>query len=881
MELSVSDHLEGILSDFEALKRSFDMEDIDDLPAFSPSSPLSSPFSPSSPGMVFRSNVDSRISPEPHLPLYQSHIRIGSNPSHSPGQKSCIGSSLSFNRGTIQMAKSNGNAHASLTRVSSFQTRLQSNGFSLSGPGSDSESLHSSTSSLEWQPAIKMVPPQRPSHLPMGMYEPGIRNAQISSPVLRKFSSSHGSVFHSELGRPAVRPASRDAINHSSLPSLDLHIAEDQGQDLIPSPNDAYPSPTGWSSPSQNRAPIFTKPISREPSFSSSSSSSSSPPHGNGCLDQATPPPFVSPAYSQPTRLLRFPIIVDGFLEKPAECQNLVSEVHVTPKPLPRTQLKVGPHVNSGPLNPVTTTHESPAGPQRNIFTNSEVGRLPGTLPLSLSLTPPLSPPEERRFHLASPAQVVQTPAPATFAGLAPLLPEPAIVEPASKVSLQSMMERARSFSRADKATPATVVRTQDTQYGSKMSVSTEESGNVSRLMENKLHEEAHLVCYLQRQDEEWDSQACMEARPQQSTRSMVTSSSTAKSRLEPAWAGMEDRGLPAAEEDGPVDDCGHPSGLGREPFGYVGIEAVLDQMRRKAMKTGFEFNIMVVGQSGLGKSTLVNTLFKSKISWKCAAEELEEKIPKTVELKSISHVIEEKGLKMKLTVIDTPGFGDQINNQNCWEPIMEFIQEQYEKYLREEIVINRKRRIPDSRIHCCIYFVPPTGHWLRPLDVEFMKRLGKVVNVVPVIAKADTMTLDEREEFKERIRQDLDAHGISTYPQRELDEDPEETMLNDQIREKIPFAVVGTDQEHQVNGKTVLGRKTKWGIIEVENEEHCEFARLRDLLIRSNLQDLKDITHNIHYESFRIQRLMERDVQPRSPGSVAHSPPVAKESNF
>ncbi|MEQ2191511.1 hypothetical protein XENOCAPTIV_029772 [Xenoophorus captivus] len=33
----------------------------------------------------------------------------------------------------------------------------------------------------------------------------------------------------------------------------------------------------------------------------------------------------------------------------------------------------------------------------------------------------------------------------------------------------------------------------------------------------------------------------------------------------------------------------------GTDLFGYVGIEAVLDQMRRKTMKAGFEFNIMVV----------------------------------------------------------------------------------------------------------------------------------------------------------------------------------------------------------------------------------------------------------------------------------------------
>lgn len=30
-----------------------------------------------------------------------------------------------------------------------------------------------------------------------------------------------------------------------------------------------------------------------------------------------------------------------------------------------------------------------------------------------------------------------------------------------------------------------------------------------------------------------------------------------------------------------------------------------------------------------------------------------------------------------------------------------------------------------------------------------------------------------------------------------------------------IPFAVVGSDQEYQVNGRRLLGRKTKWGTIE------------------------------------------------------------------
>ncbi|CAN9505908.1 unnamed protein product [Ophioblennius macclurei] len=339
------------------------------------------------------------------------------------------------------------------------------------------------------------------------------------------------------------------------------------------------------------------------------------------------------------------------------------------------------------------------------------------------------------------------------------------------------------------------------------------------------------------------------------SSYSSSSSSAMSEAAVPDALASPAVGGLYGEKAGGPAVD-----------FSYVGIDAILEQMRRKAMKQGFELNIMVVGQSGLGKSTLMNTLFKSKVSRKSVLATAQEKIPKTIEIKSISHDIEEKGVRMKLTVIDTPGFGDQINNENCWQPIMKFINDQYEAYLQEEININRKKRIPDSRVHCCIYFIPPTGHCLRPLDVEFMRRLSKVVNIVPVIAKADTLTLEERDFFKKKIREELRANGIDVYPQKEFDEDAEDRMINEKIREMIPFAVVGSDQEYQVNGRRLLGRKTKWGTIEVENIAHCEFAYLRDLLIRTHMQNIKDITSSIHYEMYRVRRLNENNTM------VAHA---------
>lgn len=95
----------------------------------------------------------------------------------------------------------------------------------------------------------------------------------------------------------------------------------------------------------------------------------------------------------------------------------------------------------------------------------------------------------------------------------------------------------------------------------------------------------------------------------------------------------------------------------------------------------------------------------------------------------------------------------------SSWDPILEYINDQYKKYLEEETNINRKARIPDTRVHCCLYFVAPTGHRMRPIDIEFMKRLDKCVNIVPVIAKADNLTLEEREAFRRRVS----LYGSST----------------------------------------------------------------------------------------------------------------------
>ena len=48
-----------------------------------------------------------------------------------------------------------------------------------------------------------------------------------------------------------------------------------------------------------------------------------------------------------------------------------------------------------------------------------------------------------------------------------------------------------------------------------------------------------------------------------------------------------------------------------------------------------------------------------------------------------------------------------------------------------------------------------------------------------------------------------------------------------------IPFAVVGSERNVIIGGKAVRGRKTRWGVVNVEDESHCEFVALRDFLTR------------------------------------------------
>lgn len=161
------------------------------------------------------------------------------------------------------------------------------------------------------------------------------------------------------------------------------------------------------------------------------------------------------------------------------------------------------------------------------------------------------------------------------------------------------------------------------------------------------------------------------------------------------------------------------------------------------------------------------------------------------------------------------------------------------------------------------------------------MRRLHTKVNLIPIIAKADTLTDDEVLQFKQRVRNDLihlhlslylyfpqvlsdiAHHNIQIFQAPTYENEDEETIAEaEEIASKIPFAVVGSDHFVQTtDGRTVRGRAYPWGVVEVDNEEHCDFVKLRQMLVRTYMEELREYTNDVLYENWRTEKLLSMGV--------------------
>ncbi|CDK29718.1 unnamed protein product [Kuraishia capsulata CBS 1993] len=294
----------------------------------------------------------------------------------------------------------------------------------------------------------------------------------------------------------------------------------------------------------------------------------------------------------------------------------------------------------------------------------------------------------------------------------------------------------------------------------------------------------------------------------------------------------------------------------------------------RKASKKGAQFTVVLAGQSGLGKTSFINTLFDEDLLQ--LKDYYEENGAPRSTTKINSHKIElvEDGHVLNFTCIDTPGFGDYENNKFCWFPIVRYIEEQFRSYACQETQPDRSNLI-DTRVHACLYFLVPTAKGVSALDVEAMKELCKRVNLIPVVAKADAYTRSEMQEFKKAFKETIDAYDIRLCDWL-IKED-----VNSDFIEDMPYSVINSAGRFtRADGVTVRGREYVWGIAEVEDSDHCDYLKLRELLLGTNILDLI-VSTEAHYEMYRSDYLtlwLKKGWEKKSESDLSGSDQVAAE---
>lgn len=303
-----------------------------------------------------------------------------------------------------------------------------------------------------------------------------------------------------------------------------------------------------------------------------------------------------------------------------------------------------------------------------------------------------------------------------------------------------------------------------------------------------------------------------------------------------------------------------------------MSTEYSAEQMRkRKLTKRGLSLNLLLIGEDGSGKKTFINTLCNKKYFQTVSEIDipyLDEEIPFTI-VTDVINVNENGSVPIRLRVNRTKNFGYNLENLTNSSDLVNYIENEFKSILDEEVKINRNPRVEDNRIHIALYFLRATGRGINEFDLDNMKCICDKVNLIPIISKADGLTVDEVQLNKELINKSIKENGILVYNFLELgsesaasdfvrsgstttSEIEEEFSYLMSIQNAIPFTVISANDSTDGN----LIRTTQWGNINIEDDQLCDFKMLKNVIFGLHIQEFKDTTTSRKYEGYRIEKL-------------------------
>ena len=355
--------------------------------------------------------------------------------------------------------------------------------------------------------------------------------------------------------------------------------------------------------------------------------------------------------------------------------------------------------------------------------------------------------------------------------------------------------------------------------------------------------------------------------------------------------------------------------------------------------------SILIVGTANSGKTSFLEFLktalaLPAKKRAKSTAEyDDRPKAPPSGNF--IPHYLETEidAERVGLTLWDSEGLEKNVVDLQLRE-MLSFLESKFEETFAEEMKVVRSPGVQDTHIHAVFLVLDPSrldrniaaakaasakgqanggkhypharilGGLDEDLDLQVLRTLQGKTTVIPVIAKADTITTKHMNVLKRTVAESLkkanldplealgldDEDGSVADSNRivEEDEDPvsepsegeageedpelpiqgqesspkskrlssgsvrrrkgsDENLKEDEVP-FLPLSILSPD----IYEPEVIGRQFPWGFADPYNEEHCDFVRLKETVFSEWRGELRELSREQWYEGWRTSRLKQ-----------------------
>ncbi|KAG7445752.1 septin family protein [Guyanagaster necrorhizus] len=297
-------------------------------------------------------------------------------------------------------------------------------------------------------------------------------------------------------------------------------------------------------------------------------------------------------------------------------------------------------------------------------------------------------------------------------------------------------------------------------------------------------------------------------------------------------------------------------------------------------------FNLMVVGAQGTGKTSLLRLLLETAdisptatVDQRAAVDQVLRGPPKATQSihTACVEICESRFDRVLFSVIDTPGLdfveGKELKLERQVSGVLKYVDAQYADTMSEESKVIRKNK-GDQHVHLCIYMIDPSSLMtpaarraqlslptrtrseatvskynppdlvpdtssddsdddeqvtltMSPAEIRVIRRLSARINVLPVIAHADSLTDDKLAAVKAAIHTGLvDAGlGFGVFSPKDELETPKSRRV---VHTNIQTEANGTSNGHVATetGAEEEGERQSRPIIKLRSTHHSSNPR-------------------------------------------------------